>query len=151
MEAYMRVEGRDSLPRGRLSPPPLPPFHHSIKMKAYMRVEGGNTLPRGRASPPPPDLLFAGTRYASLFAVSSRGTFRNFKWPGSSQSLLTLHKNESIHEGRAGGTLPRGRLSPLPPFPPPPSPGKYWLCSQRRDRRKYFQYILEGLSETSNN
>ena len=52
MKAYMRIEGRDTLPWGRLSPPP--PFDHYIKMKVNMRVEGGgDTLPRGRLSPTP--------------------------------------------------------------------------------------------------
>ena len=57
--------------------------------------------------------------------------FRNFKWSGSSQSLLSLHKNESIHEvwGEWGllVTSPRGR-----------------------DMKHCFQYPLEGHSETSN-
>ena len=53
-----------------------------------------------------------------LFPASSWRTFRNFKWPGSSQSLWSLHKNESIHEGWGGDTLPLGRF---PPPPPPPT------------------------------
>ena len=69
----------------------------------------GDTLPRGRLSTP---LLtmFIGTRYEKLFPASSWRAFRNFKWPGSSQSLWSLNKNESIHEGWGGGgdTLPQG-------------------------------------------
>ena len=74
---------------------------------------GGGTWPQGRLSPPPPLLtMFIGTRYEKLFPASSWRAFRNFKWPGSSQSLWSLHKNESMHEGWGGGcTLPQGRLS----------------------------------------
>ena len=77
---------------------------------------GGDTLLWGRLSPPP-FTVFIRTRYEKLFSVSSWRAFRNFKWPDSSQSLLSLlHKNESIHEGCVGGdTLPQGRLSPPPP------------------------------------
>ena len=81
---------------------------------------GVDTLPRGRLSPPhwpPPTSLtmFIGTRYEKLFSVSSWKAFRNFKWPGSSQSLWSLHKNESIHEGWGGGTLNPG--VDCPPHP----------------------------------
>ena len=49
-----------------------------------------------------------------LFPASSWRAFGNFKWPGSSQSLWPLYKNESIRVLRGGGTLPCGRLSPPP-------------------------------------
>ena len=75
---------------------------------------GGGTLPWGRVSPSTTGKfwLFIRTRYEKLFPVSSWWAFRNFKRSGSSQSLLSLHKNESIHEGWGGDTLPWCRLSP---------------------------------------
>ena len=113
------------------------------KMKAYMRIEGGGgtLFPRVDCSTTPLLTMFIGTRYETLFPVSSWRAFRNFKWPGPSQSLWSLHKNESILEGWVGG----GALYPGVDCPPP-----HWLCSQRRDRRNCFQHALEGHSETSN-
>ena len=115
---------------------------------------GGDTLPRGRLPPPPTPpptpllTMFIGTRFEKLFPASSWRAFRKFKWPGSSQSLWSLHKNESIHEGWGGGdTLPRGRLSP-----PPRLLTLGGLCSfvGGRDSRNCFQHPLEGQSESSN-
>ena len=80
---------------------------------------GGGHFSTGVDCPPlpplPPLTMFIGTRYEKLFPASFWRAFRNFKWPGSSQSLWSLYKNESIQEGWGGvGTLPRGRLSPSP-------------------------------------
>ena len=90
----------------------LDPFVHYIKMKAYMRVDGcvcgrgGGTWPRGWLFLPPDThtllTMFIGTRYGKLFTASSWWAFRNFKWPGSSQSLWSLHKSENIDEGWGG-------------------------------------------------
>ena len=84
----------------------LNPFDHYIKMKACMRVEWGGALYPGVDCPLPPLTLFIGTIHEKLFSVSWWRASRNFKWPGSSQSLWSLHKNESMHEGcEGGGTL----------------------------------------------
>ena len=120
------------------------PFDHYIKMKAYMKVEGGTLYPGVDCPHHPLLTMFIGTRYEKLFPASSWRAFRNFQWPGFSQSLRSLHKNESIHEGwGGGGTSPRGRLSPPPPH--------YWLCSQRQDMRNCFQHPFKGHLETTNN
>ena len=106
-------------------------------MKGYMRVGGRWTLYPGVVPPLPLLTMFIGTRQEKLFPASSWRAFRNFKWPGSSQSLWSLYINERIHEGWVcvwgGDTLPQGRL------PPPPPP--LTIC---------FQHPLEGHSETSN-
>ena len=96
----------------------LNPFDHYIKKKAYMRVEVGweETLYPGVDFPPPLPLIEYVHRdeIGELFPASSWRAFRNFKWPGSSQSLWSLHKNESIQEGM--DTLPQGVDCPPPPI-----------------------------------
>ena len=71
-------------------------------------LRGWGTLYPGVDCPPPLKkkkklTMFIETRYEKLFPVASWRAFRNLKWPGSSQSLWSLHKNESIHEGWGGG------------------------------------------------
>ena len=38
MKAYMRVGVGDTLPRGRLSPPPIPPPHHSQILTMFIET-----------------------------------------------------------------------------------------------------------------
>ena len=126
MKAYMRVGG-GTLPRGRLSLPPTDYVHrdeigeivssillegiHKLQMTRLFSLHknesihevwgGGDTLPRGKL-PPPPRIDYVhrdeiGEIVSSILLMGIED--RNFKRSGSSQSLLSLHKNESIHEG----------------------------------------------------
>ena len=56
-------------------------------------------------------------RYEKLFSVSSWSAFWNFKWPGSSQSLLSFCKMKAYM--MVGG---RGHFTPGQIVPPPPPP-----------------------------
>ena len=110
------LEGHSEFSNGQAL---LNPFYHYIKMKEYIKVEVGGGVEALYPGVDCPHLPHVNSDYVyrdeiwELFPVSSWRAFRNFKWPGSSQSLWSLHKNESIHEGWGGGvTFPWGRLSP---------------------------------------
>ena len=87
------------------SVPPPPPLNPHVCYYFYVMIKGLRRAWSFEVSESPSG---GDWKWEKLFLASSWRAFRNFKWPGSSQSLWSLHKNESMRGGGGGGQFTLG-------------------------------------------